>query len=71
MLKRLLLAVLCISVRLLTGLFISERLVNLYAPQTDPLLVRTPVKDDSAVFDYRQERRPLVLLKMKTGSENK
>ena len=53
MLKRLLLVLLCISVGLLTGLFPSERLVSLYDPQPDPLLVEMPVKDDSAVFDYR------------------
>jgi len=53
MLKRLLLALLCISVGLLTGLFLSERLVSLYTPERDPVLVRMPIKDDSAVFDYR------------------
>jgi len=53
MLKRLLLVLLCMSVGLLTGLFLSGHLANLYAPQTGPLVVKMPVKDSSVVFDYR------------------
>ena len=44
---------LCLTIGLLTGLFLAERLVNLYAPQAASLAVKMPVKDDSAVFDYR------------------
>ena len=47
--KRVLFVLLCLAVGLLIGLFLAERLVNLYVPQTDPL----PRKNDSAAFDYR------------------
>jgi hypothetical protein len=42
-------ALLCLLVGLLTGVFLSERLVNLYVPQTALSLV----KDEPLVPDHR------------------
>ena len=53
MLKRLLAVLFWLCVGLLAGLLLSERLVDIYAPQTGPSLVKMPVKDDSVIFDYR------------------